>query len=89
MNGLRKTKNISEVSSDMKKLWVWYGLELLVGVSRKEWPWSHKKDRSTKLLTKCVRVGDEALALEVIELRGCEYMDLKRMKENREDTKLK
>jgi hypothetical protein len=36
-----------------------------------------------------VRVGDEALALQVIELRGCEYMDLKRMKENREETKLK
>jgi hypothetical protein len=68
MNELRKTRHVSEAGEDMRKLWVWYGLELMVEVSRKEWAWRKLINRTTKLFTDCVVVGDEALALQVISL---------------------
>jgi hypothetical protein len=74
MNELRKTRHVSEAGEDMRKLWVWYGLELMVGVSRKEWAWRKLINRTTKLFTDCVVVGDEALALQVISLRAEMYI---------------
>jgi hypothetical protein len=74
MNKLRTHKHISEISDMMKKMWVWYGLNLMVGVSRKDWAWSSRENRKTKLFSTCVVVGDEALALQVIVLRAGKYI---------------
>jgi hypothetical protein len=74
MNTARLTKNISEVSDEMKELWEWYGLELMVYTARKDWPWKSKLNRISKRFSECVSIGDEALALQIIILRGKMYV---------------
>jgi hypothetical protein len=74
MNKLRSYKHISEISETMKKMWTWYGLNLMVGVSRKDWAWRSRVNRKTRLFSACVVVGDEALALQIIALRANKYI---------------
>lgn len=76
MNEYRKDKKIGDASKEMKELWCWYGLTLMVMVSRKEWKWSNKKTRQVKLFSECVSVSDESLAMMVLQLRGSYYMEL-------------
>jgi hypothetical protein len=89
MNQLRLSKNIKEVSTEMKDLWVWYGLTLLVEVSRKEWKWHKRENRVTKIMSECVVIGDEALALQILMMRGGRYYKLKMRKEEGERLSLK
>ena len=70
----RKTVHIDEVAPEIKKLWKWYALEMLASVSRKQWEWNSQEKRRTKLLRDCVWIGDEALACQVLEVRGKAYM---------------
>ena len=74
MNTACLTKNISEVSEEIKELWEWYGLELMVYTARKDWPWKSKQNRISKRFSECVTIGDEALALQIIILRGKMYV---------------
>jgi hypothetical protein len=85
MNQLRLTTDIKEVSAHMKELWVWYGLSLMVNVCRKEWLWHKCETRKTRLMGECVVVGDEALALQIIWMRGESYFSLKLKQECGED----
>ena len=65
-----------DVTSDMRDLWEWYGLDLMSNCSRITWDWGVKANRDTKLFSDCVLVGDEALALQVLHLRGKYYQKL-------------
>jgi hypothetical protein len=85
MNHLRLSTNIKEVSSHMKELWVWYGLSLMVNVCRKEWLWHKSETRKTRLMGECVVIGDEALALQIVSMRGGSYFDLKLKQQCGED----
>jgi hypothetical protein len=85
MNQLRLTTDIGEVSAHMKELWVWYGLSLMVNVCRKEWIWHKGETRKTRLMGECVVVGDEALALQIICMRGASYFDFKLKRQSGED----
>lgn len=78
----RQTKHINEVSQDMKALWRWYALTLLVKVSRSTWPWRDPENRNSKLMSECVSVGDEAVVLTVLQLRAQDYFDLRKGKAN-------
>ena len=59
----------------MKKLWSWYAIELMATVARKQWDWNNAEKRRTQLMRDCVWIGDEALACQVLELRGQGYME--------------
>ena len=74
MNAARLTTHISEVDHEMKELWVWYGLELMVDTARKDWPWKNVQNRLCKRFSENVTIGDEALALQIISLRGKMYV---------------
>ena len=69
--------NIHDVPQNVKDLWVWYGLTMLPRASRREWPWHHEKTRREQLMCDCVSASDEALALQIIELRGCDYLAIR------------
>jgi hypothetical protein len=73
----------------MKELWVWYGLTLMVEVSRKEWAWHKRENRVTKHMSECVVVGDEALALQVVLMRGNMYFSIKVRKQEGESMSMK
>ena len=77
LNVARMTKRVEDVSEEMRELWVWYGLDLMVHVSRKELAWKQKGHRISKKFADCVTIGDEALALQIIALRGRSYVELK------------
>ena len=81
----RKTVHINTVDDDLKKLWSWYGIELMTTVARKQWDWHSAEKRRTHLLRDCVWIGDEALACQVLELRGQGYME-ERKKANSGET---
>lgn len=74
---LRGTKHIDTVSEEMKSLWRWYASVLLTSVSRKGWSWNNAENRRRRLLRNMVWVGDEALALQILELRGQGYLEEK------------
>jgi hypothetical protein len=89
MNEARLTKHISDVEDeDMKKLWLWYGLNLMVDISRKDWPWKNKQIRLIQTFSNSVTVGDEALVLQIIKLRGKVYVELRDKKAAGGDVKL-
>jgi hypothetical protein len=74
MNELRTNRHVNEVGGEIKQLWVWYGLEMMVAVARKDWTWHKRINRKTRLFSDCVVVGDEALALQIISMRGHKYI---------------
>ena len=69
----RATMHIDGESEDMKRLWVWYGLSMMSTVMRRGWKWNSVVDRKNSMFRECVMVGDEALVLQIIELRIEEY----------------
>ena len=74
---MRKTKDIDEVSEEMREFWVWYGLDCIPKASNALWPWSNKNNRMKKLFNTCVSASDEALALQVLDVRGVKYLGLR------------
>ena len=72
--GCWRNMSIHDVSEDVKEFWAWYGLTLLPKASRREWPWHQEDKRRTKLMNECVSASDEALALQIMELRGDTYL---------------
>ena len=87
---MRETKNIkdprdvSTVSKKDERFWEWYGLVLMENVSRQGWAWKDVENRRNKLFYECVSEGDEALALQVLVLRGNYY---KKQWQKRKDAK--
>ena len=65
--------HVSEDSQDMKALWVWYGLTMMSTVMRRGWKWNSVVNRKNCMFRDCVMIGDEALVLQIIELRVFEY----------------
>jgi hypothetical protein len=57
----------------MKGLWVWYGLTMMSTVMRRGWKWNDVMNRKNCMLRDCVMIGDEALVLQIVELRILEY----------------
>jgi hypothetical protein len=58
----------------VKDMWKWYTMTLMTFTARKDWKWKNQDKRCEELFTDCVRVGDEAFALSILELKGEEYM---------------
>ena len=73
---LRRTIKVEDAEEFDQRLWEWYGLDLMMAVSRSGWPWGLKSTPSEKLMHDCVSEGDEALALQVLNLRGDYYKKL-------------
>lgn len=73
----RKEKDIKDMPQEMKDLWSWYALTLMTATARKDWKWKNEDKRTEEMFCDCVTVGDEALALSVLELKGEEYMEEK------------
>ena len=80
MLNLRQSKHIENVSNQMKALWRWYALVLLVKVSRSNWAWKQPDNRKSKHICECVSIGDEALVLTVLKLRAQDYFELREQK---------
>ena len=80
MNSLRVTQNIATADNLTQEFWVWYGLTLLPKVSHKNWRWSDKGVRETVRMYDVVSISDEALAMQVLKLRGARYMDMRSKK---------
>jgi hypothetical protein len=60
----------------------------MVHTARKDWPWKNKHNRLSKTFSECVTVGDEALALQIIKLRGKVYVEFRDKKAAGVDVKL-
>lgn len=88
MTTARLTERFSDVDDQMKELWKWYGLELMVQTARKDWPWKSKQNRLCRRFSDCVTVGDEALALQIISLRGKMYVKQRDQKEQGVEVKV-
>ena len=65
--------HIDGESEDMKGLWVWYGLTMMSTVMRRSWKWNSVVNRKNSMFHECVMIGDEALMLQIIELRIDEF----------------
>jgi hypothetical protein len=89
MNEQRTVRHINEVGDDIKRLWTWYGLEMMVAVARKDWTWYKRLNRKTRLFSDCVVVGDEALALQIISMRGDKYIKDRNEAETAEEGRTK
>jgi hypothetical protein len=70
MNIMRRTKHVNEISQNMRDLWEWYGLDVMTAVSRRDWKWSKRSAQLNMLFTECVTEGDEAMAIQILDLRG-------------------
>ena len=77
----RRNCNVGDVPEKMRRLWVWFGLVCLEKASHKHWQWSEKSVRGNLLMNKCVSVSDEALALQILNVRGEGYVNAKKMKD--------
>ena len=82
----RREKKFEEVEDEMRAFWRWYGLDLMVKVSHKDWPWSKKDYRRMRYMDECVSESDEALALQVLSLRGMKYIELRDERARAEDS---
>lgn len=85
----RAEKNVTSTEKHTQDFWLWYALTLLPKVSHRSWSWNDKLVRRSASLHRCVSVSDEALALQVLDLRGEGYLELKKslMKKKREAEK--
>ena len=82
LNKLRVTQNVATAEQTIKDFWVWYGLTLLPKVSHKNWKWKDASIRETVRMYDCVSISDEALAMQVLDLRGSRYMEMRSQKKN-------
>lgn len=89
MNNKRQTTHIDDVSENLKALWVWYALDVMVAVSRRQWNWSKRSVQMNSLFTECVNEGDEALAIQIINLRGELFVEQGKLKRNGRKVALK
>ena len=87
----RGRKPIEHCDDETQRLWEWYATKLLVNVSRKAWDWSTPKIRELKLLVDrgCVTCNDEALLLQIIEMRGASFLKLRAQKKANPNQKVK
>jgi hypothetical protein len=85
----RGTMDVKEESDDMKRLWVWYGFTLMPTVMRRGWEWNSVVNRKNCLFRDCVLIGDEALVLQIVEIRIKDYWLDKESKKEGEATGIK
>lgn len=72
----RGTVPYSSLQEKEKKLWMWYGLTLMVNVARKDWLWGRVRNRRSRTFQNSSYASDESLALMVIKARGIDYAKL-------------
>lgn len=82
MMDLRRTKLIEECDEGIRKLWVWYCLELMRRVSRKDWAWGDDKKRKENRFSECVLQGDEAFVMANLESKIEHYCAIRSAKAN-------
>ena len=78
----RSEKKVEDCCVESRLLWEWYASVVMVRCARKEWPWNKQRVRFDKLMVEdgCVNTGDEALVLQIIEMKGKIFMELRELK---------
>ena len=61
---------------------------MMVHTAGKEWPWKQKQNRLSRTFANCVTIGDEALALQIIKLRGKVYVEFRNKKAAGDNVKI-
>lgn len=73
----RRTTQVEKAPPRVLEFWEWYGLTALAKSARKDWPWWPESAHVKDWVTDSVTISDEALALQVLHLRGDSYLLLK------------
>ena len=73
----RRTTKVEGAPQRVLEFWEWYGLNTLAKAARKDWPWWDETAHTRDWMVDCVSVSDEALALQVLHLRGDAYVLMK------------
>ena len=83
MMELRKSTRVEDCDEGMKKLWEWYGLDLMRRVSRKDWKWGGEIGE-LDFFSECVLPGDEAFVMAHLEAKIEHYCEIRKaIQENR------